>query len=86
MRPLRNNVVIDEIKEEKKTESGLILDGTSADDDTKLGFVVAIGPNVTDVQVYDKVIVDWSKGTVFEVQGRQGVMISEDNIIAIVEE
>jgi chaperonin GroES len=86
MRPLRNNILIDEIKEEKKTESGLILDGTSADTDTKVGFVVAIGPDVTDVKQFDKVVPDWSKGTVVEVEGRQGVMIKEDDILGILED
>ena len=86
MRPLRNNVLVDEIKEEKKTESGLILDGTSADDETKLGLVIAVGPDVTDIKQFDKVIPDWSKGTVVEVKGRQGVMIKEEDIFGIVEE
>jgi chaperonin GroES len=86
MRPLRNNVLIDEIKEEKKSESGLILDGTSADTETKIGFVVAIGPDVTDVKQFDKVVPDWSKGTVVEVEGRQGVMIKEDDILGILED
>ena len=52
--PLRNNVVIQADKDDKKTESGLLI----AREWEKLphtGEVTAVGPAVTDVKVGDRV-------------------------------
>lgn len=85
IKPTKSNVLIDEIKEENKSDSGLILTGTDLQD-TPTALVIAVGPDVTEVKFGDKIIPDWSKGTVVEVFDRQGVMIKEEDIIGVINE
>jgi co-chaperonin GroES (HSP10) len=58
IKPLRDNIII--VKEEKNltTASGIILKST---DDADRARVVAIGPEVEDVQIDNVVIVNWNK-------------------------
>lgn len=85
MRPLRNNVVIAQRAEEKQTESGILLTeavSTGMQD----GVVVAVGPDVKDVEVGQSVIPDWSKGRSVAIGDIQSVVISEDDVLAILGE
>lgn len=84
--PLRKNVLIAEnATTYKTTESGLILDGVNSTCDSKTATVLAIGPDVTQVTIGDKILLDWTKGTVVKVGDAQRVMIAENNIIAVLE-
>jgi co-chaperonin GroES (HSP10) len=83
MKPLRNNVLVAQIKEERNTESGIIL--TGPDVASKNGKVLAIGPDVEYVSVGETVVPDWSKGNPTTVDGIQCVIISEENILAVIE-
>jgi co-chaperonin GroES (HSP10) len=84
MKPLRNEVLIAELKQEKQTDSGIIL--TGKEERSHVALVMAIGPRVESLQVHQKVIPDWSKGRVVTVGELQGVVISEDDILGIVED
>ena len=84
--PLRKNVLIAEnATTYKTTESGLILDGVNSTRDSKTATVLAIGPDVTQVTIGDKILLDWTKGTVVKVGDAQRAMIAENNIIAVLE-
>jgi co-chaperonin GroES (HSP10) len=47
--------------------------------------VVAIGPEVTQVQVGDKILLEWNKAAVTTVDGAQRVIILEENIVAVLD-
>ena len=59
---LKNNVAVELIEKEKVTPSGLILSAADPTEANK-GVVVAIGPDVTSVQVGDIVLPNWNGNT-----------------------
>ena len=48
LKPLHDYVVLEKVKEEVKTESGIILTTKEAKDEPSLGKVVAVGPGKTE--------------------------------------
>ena len=68
-----------------KSAGGLILDDAVSIRESKTGTVLAVGPDVTMVEVGDKILLDWTKGSVVKIDDAQRVMISEDNIVAVME-
>ena len=53
MRPVRDNLLLRDVKEEAKSASGLILTGTSGDSVFQKAEVVGVGSEVEDVGVGD---------------------------------
>lgn len=85
IRPLHDKVLIAEGKKDTATESGIILDSKGTGDATP-GIVLAVGPEVVEVKVGDTVYLEWHKSKPVTIEGVQRVMISEKDIIAVVEE
>ena len=85
IKPLKDKLLIAEGKKDTTTESGIILDGRGLGNTTP-GIVLAIGPDVQEVKEGDTVYFDWSKSKPVTVNGAQRVMISESEIIAVLEE
>ena len=48
-----------------------------------LAKALVIGPEVEFVKEGDELLIDWAKGNVIDVEGEQRVLISEDHVIAI---
>ena len=80
IKPLRDNIII--IKEEKNltTSSGIIL---KTNDEADRARVVAIGPDVVDVQVDDLVIVNWNKAQIID---RDSFRINVLEVIGVLED
>jgi len=83
--PLKKKVLIAENKVDQTTESGIILDGTTSNRESKQGTVLAIGPEVTLVAVGDVVMLEWNKAQAVKIGDAQRVIIDEDNILAVLE-
>ena len=84
--PLKKKVLVAENKREKVTDSGIIIEGHDPSGESKSGTVLAIGPEVTLVKVGDKILLEWNKAMICNVDGAQRVMIEEDNIVAVMGE
>ena len=93
IKPLADRVVVKLMKAEEKTVSGLILTAASQEK-PQIAEVIAIGPGkVTDngalapmtVKVGDKVIASKYAGTAVKLDGTEYTLLSEDDILAIVE-
>jgi co-chaperonin GroES (HSP10) len=84
--PLKKKVLVAENKAEQTTESGIILDGTTSNRDSKQGTVLAVGPQVTLVKVGDVIMLEWNKAQVVKIGDAQRVIVDEDNIVAVLEE
>lgn len=63
MKPTLNNILIERIPGSKETESGIILKSTL---DQDKGKVLAIGPDVTEVNIEDTVFLNWNASTKVE--------------------
>ena len=84
--PLKNKVLVAENITEHKTDSGIILDGANSVRQSKSATVLAIGPDVKDVQVGDVVYLEWTKGQMVKLGDSQRVIIEEQYIVAVVDQ
>ena len=92
LRPLGDRVILQHQKAEEKTQSGIILPD-SAKEKPQEAVVIAVGPGkevdgkMTQMQVKegDKVIYSKYSGTEIKVEEEEYVIVSQSDIIAIVE-
>ena len=92
LKPSHDYVVLEKVKEEEKTQSGIILT-QKAKDEPSHGIVVALGPGKTedgklipiDLAAGQKVIYKKYSGTEVKVDGEELLLIKADDILAIVE-
>lgn len=63
VKPLANKIAVERIAADKATQSGIILQSTQEPDKAK---VLALGPEVTEVNVGDKVVLNWNMATKFD--------------------
>ncbi|MDO5341364.1 MAG: co-chaperone GroES [Bacteroidia bacterium] len=87
IKPLADRVVIEPAAAEQKTASGIIIPDTAKEKPQK-GTVVAVGPGTKDVQmtvkVGDTVIYGKYAGTEFHFDGKDYMIMRENDIIAII--
>ena len=82
--PLGTKIYAAEVKKERKTDSGIILEGASSVKETAAAKVLAIGEEVKDLQVGDTVYLDWSKTKMIVVDGTQRVIVDREDVMAII--
>jgi co-chaperonin GroES (HSP10) len=83
--PIKDRVLVAENASEVKSESGIILDNAKSVRESKTGTVLAIGPDVVDVKVGDKIYLEWNKAHVVKIGDAQRVIIKQEDIVAVVE-
>ncbi len=93
IRPLHDRIIVERTEEETKTAGGLIIPDT-AKEKPQEGQVVAVGKGkVTedgkvlplDVKVGDKVLFGKYAGTEIKIEGKEYMMMREDDILGVVE-
>lgn len=89
LKPLADRVVIKMLENEETTKSGIILAGASKEK-PQFAEVLEVGPGTEkikmEVKKNDKVVVSEYAGTKIKYQGEDLVIVSQDDILAIVEE
>lgn len=92
LQPLANRVVVEPVEAEEVTSSGLYIPDTAKEKQQK-GLVVSVGKGKYDndgklipmeVKAGDKVLYGKYSGTEIKVSGTDLLIISEDDILAIV--
>ena len=92
LKPLHDYVVLEKVKEEEKTQSGIILT-QKAKDEPSHGTVIAVGPGKTedgklvpvDLKEGQRVIYKKYSGTEVKDEGKDYLLIKAEDILAIVE-
>lgn len=93
LKPIADNVLVERLEAEEK-KGGIIIPD-SAKEKPKQGKVVAVGKGKTDkdgklislnVKKGDKVIFSSYAGTEVEIQGKEYVIMREEDILGIIEE
>ena len=92
IKPLFDKVVIKAIETDEKTASGIVLPG-AAKEKPQLARVLAVGPGGTidgndvkmQVKVGDTVLYSKYAGSEFKIDGEEVVLVSQSDILAIVE-
>ena len=88
IKPLGNRVALKKLEAEEKTSGGIILT-SSAKEAPQVAEVVAAGPGSKDepmeLKVGDKVVFSKYAGTDIKFEGKEYTIMSQDDILAIVE-
>ena len=93
VRPLHNRLIVTRVDEDEKTAGGIIIPDT-AKEKPQQGNVVAVGPGKRDdkgnlmameVQKGDRILFSKYSGTEVTLDGTEHLIISEDDILAILE-
>ena len=85
MKPIGKYIMIKQIKEEIKTDSGLILSASDASDIRyKKGKVVVPGTDVTVINSGDVIFYDSRAGYTMIIKEEQYTVISERDVVVVV--
>lgn len=93
IKPLHDRVVVERVEAEEKTASGIVLPGSAAEK-PDMGVVVAVGEgklldngtrHALCVKVSNKVLFGKYSGQVVKLDGKELLVMREDDILAIVE-
>jgi chaperonin GroES len=92
MRPLRDRVIVQRIKEEEKTKGGIIIPDT-AKEKPQEGKVVAVGPGrqedgkviPLDVKAGDRILFGKYSGTEIKLGGEDHLILREEDILGVIE-
>lgn len=93
LKPLYDNVILEKEEVEKKTASGIILSETTKEMPS-VGKVVAVGEGLIDekgilqpvkVKVNDRVVYKKYTTTEFKLNDKEYLIVSEKDILAIIE-
>ena len=93
IRPLNNRLIVKRIEEEEKTSGGIIIPD-SAKEKPQQGNVIAAGPGKRDdtgkriameVKAGDRVLFSKYGGTEVKLDNDEHLIISEDDVLAILE-
>lgn len=94
IRPLRDRVVIERIEEERTSAGGIVIPDTASSEKPTRGEVSFVGSGEVlkdgkvrplDVKVGDKVLFGKYTGTEVKIDGKEYVIMREDDILAIVQ-
>ncbi len=92
LKPLGDKIVVKQLEVEEKTKSGIILTG-QAKEKPQEAEVLAVGPGKKvdgkvipmELKVGDKIIYSKYSGMDVKLDGNEYVIVSEDDVLAIVE-
>ena len=93
IRPLHDRIIVERLEEETTTASGIIIPD-SAKEKPMQGDVIAVGKGkVTedgkvlslDVKVGDKVLFGKYSGNEIKIEGKEYLMMREDDVLGVVE-
>ena len=93
VRPLHDKILVKQLEEEDKSKGGIIIPETAKEKPFQ-GKVVAVGKGKTleggdlrplDVKVGDKVLFERYAGTIIKIEGEEYMMMSESDVLAILE-
>ena len=93
IRPLHDRIIVERLEEETTTASGIIIPD-SAKEKPMQGDVISVGKGkVTedgkvlplDVKVGDKVLFGKYSGTEIKIEGKEFLMMREDDVLGVVE-
>lgn len=94
LRPLNNKIILEAVSAEEKTQSGIIIPDTASKEKPEQGKVLAVGKGkvgkggerqAPDVKVGDTVLFSKYSPNEIKLDGKEYLVISEEDILAVVE-
>ena len=91
VKPLADNILVELKKEEKITESGIVLPDSASEDKPQEGTVIAVGEGKMQagktvkpaVKSGDKVIFAKYSGTEIKIEGKEHLILKSEDILAV---
>jgi chaperonin GroES len=84
LKPLKNNVIIEQVEDKKTTSSGILLP-EEVKNKSLIGIVIAKGNTVSsDIKIGDKIVYEFSDSIINDIK-KKYIVVREENIIAIIE-
>ena len=93
IRPLHDRIIVERLEEETKTAGGIIIPDT-AKEKPQQGKVIAVGKGkktedgkvlALDVKVGDRILFGKYAGTEIKIEGKEFLMMREDDVLGVVE-
>jgi chaperonin GroES len=93
IRPLHDRIVVQRLEDERKTPGGIVIPDTAAEKPVR-GKVVAVGKGklldngdvrAVDVKVGDQVLFGKYSGTEVKIDGKELVVMREDDVMGVFE-
>jgi chaperonin GroES len=93
IRPLQDRVIVKRLEEDEKTAGGIIIPDTAKEKPQK-GEIIAAGPGKRndegrvqplDVKAGDKVLFSKYAGNEIEVEGKEVLIMREDDVMGVIE-
>lgn len=94
IKPLSNNILIEPIKDEEKTKTGILLPETAEKERPEQGMVIAVGPGKRgkegkfmpmDIKPGDKVLFTKYGPNEIKINDKDYLIAKEEDILAIIE-
>lgn len=86
LKPLRGRVAVKKTEADEATASGIILSKPLTNNDAHhQGTVIVVGDGVTEVKAGDKILFGQYSGESFKHDGQDLIMVTEGDIVAVIE-
>ena len=85
VKPLKDRLFVKYLEEDEKTPGGLYIPDT-AKEKPQRGEVQAIGSEVKDIKVGDKILFDKYSGSKINIDDVEYLIIKEEDVLGIIEE
>ena len=85
LKPIKSNIILELIEKEKVTSGGIILQKADPTEVNR-GVVVAIGPEVTLVELGQEILPNWNSAKKMEFEEQNLYVVDEEEIVAIFED
>lgn len=94
LKPLYDHIVVEVVTKEEKTASGIFLPDTAAKEKPQTGKVIAVGTGkvtengtriAPEVKVGEEVVFAKYSGTEVKLDGKEYLILSERDILAVIE-
>ena len=82
-RPLDKRVLLERVEEETKTSSGIIIPDNAKEKPLE-GIVKAIGSEVKEVKVNDKVVFGKYSGTEVKLDGKEYLILKLEDVLGVI--
>ena len=79
---LGTRVLIEEVIEDIKSESGIIL-GDSKASAQRIGIVISVGHSVEEIKINDKVMFDGHRVAPLNLDGKTYILLEQDSVIGV---
>lgn len=84
LKPLFDRIIIERLETESKTGGGIIIP-SSAKEEPVFGIVVAIGKNVKDINVGDKIVFPRFGGNEINLENKKYLVMKELDVLGVID-